>query len=266
MIVDAQVHPWGKGESTGHHRRDPIDQAVLLKEMDAAGVERVVLVPPLWDPDGNTYALDMARQYPEKFTVMGLLDVAQPGAARQLRHWRDQSGMRGVRFLLNTPDRIKPWADGLLDPLWPIAEEMGLVVALLVPGQLHIAKQVARAHPRLKLIVDHLGVPRGAVGAMAFTHLPELIELAAFPNVRIKAAGVGDYALDPYPFKSLEAPLQQIFEAFGADRVVWGSDLSRLHHAYAQCVTHFKQNLPFLSSADLAKVMGQNMLDLLDWQ
>ncbi|MDM0075850.1 amidohydrolase family protein [Variovorax sp. J2P1-59] len=265
-VVDAQVHPWAQGESTGHHRRDPITSAVLQKEMEAAGVDRVVLVPPLWDPHGNVYALEMARQLPDKFTVMGLLDAARPDAAQQLRHWRDQAGMRGVRFLLNTPDRIQPWADGLLDPLWPIAEETGLVVAMLAPGHLQIARQVAQAYPRLKLIVDHLGVPRGAVGATAFKHLPELLELAQFPNVRVKAVGVGDYAMDPYPFKSLEAPLRQVFDAFGADRVIWGSDLSRLHHSYAQCVAHFREHLPYLGEADLARVMGQNILDLLEWK
>jgi len=265
-VVDAQVHPWAQGESTGHHRRHPIDKATLLQEMEAAGVDRVVLVPPLWDPSGNAYALEMARDMPGTFSVMGLLDVKRPDAAQQLRHWQDQPGMRGVRFLLNTPDRVEAWTQGLLDPLWPIAEETDLVVALLVPGHLHIAKQVAEKYPRLRLIVDHLGVPRGAVGEAAFKHLLELLALARFPNVRVKAAGVGDYALDPFPFKSLEGPLQRTFEAFGADRVVWGSDLSRLHHPYAQCVEHFRKHLPFLGEADVAKVLGGNMLDLLDWQ
>jgi len=268
-VVDAQVHPWKNGESTGHHRRTPITQDVLEEEMLAAGVDRVVLVPPLWDPDGNAYALDMAQQAPEKFAVMGLLDTtvaAGPDLAERVRNWRSQPGMVGIRLLLNTPDRLAPWTQGQLDALWPVAEQSGLTVAMLIPGQLDIARQVAQAHPGMKLIVDHLGVPRGASGAAAFRHLPELLALAQFPNVRVKAVGVGDYALDPYPFRSLDEPLKRVFDAFGAERVIWGSDLTRLHHTYSQCVSHFRDHLAFLSEGELAAVMGRNMLDLLDWK
>ena len=265
-IVDAQVHPWSAGESTGHHRREPIDESVLLHEMATAHVDRVVLVPPLWDPNGNEYALQMAARHPEKFSVMGLLDPARADAARALSEWHGQPHMRGVRFLLNTPERLQPYLDGLLDSLWSVAEEAGVPVALLIPGHLEIAHEVASRHPRLSLIVDHLGVPRASVGPVAFKHLPQLLELARHPNVRVKAVGVGDYALDPYPFRSLEAPLAQVFNAFGAERVLWGSDLSRLHHPYAQCVTHFREQLPFLKDGDVDRAMGQNLLDLLNWQ
>lgn len=265
IVVDAQVHAWKDGESTGHHRRQPIDEAVLRQEMKDAGVDRAVLVPPLWDPNGNAYALQLAQRDPSTFAVMGLLDLQAPDAAQRLSEWREQPGMRGVRFLLNTPQRLQAWHEGLLDPLWSVAEDLRLPVALLVPGQLNIASAVARAHPRLPLIVDHLGVPRGAVGEAALRHWPELLALAEFPNVYVKAAGVGDYALDPFPFRSLQVPLRQVFDAFGSQRVVWASELSRLHCPYAQCREHFEQHLPFLSESQVAQVLGKNMLTLLDW-
>lgn len=234
--------------------------------MTLADVDRAVLVPPLWDPDGNAYSLKLASQDPSRFCVMGLLNPALPDAAAQLQDWLQQPGMRGVRFLLNTPERVQALDNGMLDPLWSIAEAQGIVVSLLMPGRLPDVMTIARRHPHLKLIVDHLGVPRGAVGEMAFKHLPDLLALAAFPNVQVKAAGVGDYALDPFPFKSLLDPLQRIFNAFGAERMIWGSDLSRLHHPYSQCVDHFKSHLSFLSPTDVEKIMGENIISLLDWR
>ena len=266
LIVDSQVHAWSKGESTGHHRRSPITKDVLNAEMSRAGVDRVVLVPPLWDPDLNAYSLTLARQDPNRFSVMGLLgpDIADPG--EQLRAWQSEPGMRGVRFLFNTKERIAPLLQGRLDPVWPVAEEMDIVVAILIPGALHIVDEIARRHPGLRLIVDHLGVPRGASGPAAFNHLPALLALAAHPNITVKAAGVGDYALDPYPFRSLDGPLRRIFDAFGPKRILWGSDLSRLHYPYRQCVTHFCETLPWLSGADLDLIMGKNICRLLDWQ
>ena len=250
LIVDSQVHAWSQGESTGHHRRSPITASVLKAEMDRAGVSRVVLVPPLWDPGGNAYSLSLAQAEPERFAVMGLLehDVADP--RERLRTWTAQPGMRGIRFLLNSKERIAPMLEGRLAPLWPVAEEAGLVVALLIPDGLHLVGDIARSHPELRIIVDHL---------------PALLALAKLPNVHVKAAAVGDYALDPYPFRSLDEPLRRVFDAFGPQRILWGSDLSRLHHPYRQCVTHFSETLPWLSQSDLEQIMGGNVRRLLDW-
>ena len=266
LIVDSQVHAWSNGESTGHHRRSPITRDVLKAEMARAGVDRVVLVPPLWDPALNAYSLTLAQEEPDTFSVMGLLEANVTSVAERLRTWQDQPGMRGIRFLFNQKDRIAPLLQGQFEPVWPIAEQNGLVVALLIPGSLHLVDDIARRFPGLQIIVDHLGVPRGGSGPSAFDHLPQLLALAAHPNVHVKAAGVGDYALDPYPFHSLDATLHRIFDAFGPERIIWGSDLSRLHHPYRQCVTHFSETLSWLSGGDLEKVMGGNICRLLGWK
>jgi predicted TIM-barrel fold metal-dependent hydrolase len=266
LIVDSQVHPWSNGESTGHHRRSPITKDVLKAEMARAGVDRAVLVPPLWDPGLNEYSLMLAQEEPERFIVMGLLDPHVADPSERLRSWQDQPGMRGIRFLFNTKDRIEPLLKGQLEQIWPVAEKTGLIVALLIPGALHVVDDIARRHPGLRIIVDHLGVPRGASGPSAFNHLPQLLALAAHPNVYVKAAGVGDYALDPYPFRSLDVPLHRVFDSFGPERIIWGSDLSRLHYPYRQCVTHFCETLPWLSNTDLELIMGANICRLLDWQ
>ena len=239
LIVDSQVHAWSKGESTGPHRRSPITRAVLEAEMAAAGVARVVLVPPLWDPGGNDYSLSLARAEPDRYAVMGLLEPGATDPCGRLRTWQKHPGMLGIRFLFNTKDRIAPLLEGRFAQLWTVAEAMDLVVALLIPGALNLVDEISRRHPRLRIIVDHLGVPRGSSGPAAFDHLPALLALAARPNVYVKAAGVGDYALDPYPFRSLEKVLRRIFDSFGPERILWGSDLSRLHHPYRQCVSHF---------------------------
>lgn len=266
LIVDSQVHAWSEGESTGHHRRSPITADVLKAEMARAGVARAVLVPPLWDPGGNAYSLALAQAEPGRFAVMGLLEPDAVDPCGRLRHWKEQPGMLGIRFLLNTKERIAPLLEGRLAPLWPVAEQAGLVVALLVPGALDRVDDIARRHPALTIIVDHLGVSRGASGPGAFDHLPTLLALAKLPNVHVKAAAVGDYALDPYPFRSLDGALHRIFDAFGPERILWGSDLSRLHHPYRQCVTHFSETLPWLSNADLERIMGANVCRLLGWK
>lgn len=269
LIVDAQVHPWKEGQASSHHRQTPLTMEVLRQEMDQAGVDRVLLVPPLWDPSGNAYALQAASRQPERFAVMGLpsrdLLDAQGGRERLLA-WKRQPGMVGLRFLLNSPDRAAPLRAGDLDWVWPAAEEAGLAIAMLIPGGLDAVAAIAQRHPRLELIVDHLAVPRGARGPGAFQHLPELLALSRFPNISVKAAGVGDYATEPYPFRSLDEPLRRVFDAFGPRRIVWASDLSRLKHPYRECVAHFAEALPWLSNADRELIMGGNICRIAGWR
>jgi len=266
LIADAHVHAWSKGDSTGPHRRSPVTRSVLAAEMAAAGVARAVLVPPLWDPGGNAYALALAAAEPDRYAVMGMLtpDVLNP--CERLRGWKQQPGMVGVRFLFNTRERLAPLSAGRLEPLWSVAEDSNIVVAMQIPGALNLVEDIARRHPSLRIVVDDLGVPRGSSGPAAFDHLPGLLALAAQPNVYVKAAGVGDYALDPYPFRSMTLVLRRIFDAFGPHRILWGSDFSKLHHSYRQCVMHFCESLPWLSSADLELIMGGNTCRLFDWE
>jgi predicted TIM-barrel fold metal-dependent hydrolase len=264
-IVDSQVHAWERGEATGHHRKTPITIEILREEMTTAGVDRVVLVPPLWDPDGNAYSLAAARSHPERFAVVGVPPLERPDSREKVANWTHQPGMLGARFLFNTPDRLAPLASKELEWVWPIAEDAGIPLMILIPGALSLVAGIAERFPALRIIVDHLGVPRGASGPTAFEHLPELLALSRFPNIAVKAAGVGDYALDPYPYRSLDAPLRRVFDAFGPDRLMWASDLSRLRHPYRDCVTHFTQELPWLTRPDVEKIMGGNVCRWIGW-
>jgi predicted TIM-barrel fold metal-dependent hydrolase len=87
LIIDSQVHiwgaatadrPWPPGRSPAH-RPQPFSKDDLLAEMDAAGVARVVIVPPSWEGDRNDLALAAARLHPDRFAVMGRLAVERAG-------------------------------------------------------------------------------------------------------------------------------------------------------------------------------------------
>src|SRR5262249_26232794 len=107
LIADAQVHiwaadtparPWVPGHAHRAHRTVPFSEADLIREMDGAGVARVVIVPPSWEGDRNDLALAAARRHPERFAVMGRLPIDRPEHAAQLATWRQQPGMLGIRL------------------------------------------------------------------------------------------------------------------------------------------------------------------------
>ena len=81
MIVDAQIHIWAKGTPSAHHRQEPYSKDQALAGMDAAGVDRAVIVPPSWPGDRNDYGLEAVKRYPERFRVMGRIPLQDPKSA-----------------------------------------------------------------------------------------------------------------------------------------------------------------------------------------
>ncbi len=155
--------------------------------------------------------------------------------------------------------------DGSLDWLWPAAERAGVPVALAAALFLPTVGEIAERHPGLKLIVDHMAVPPGSSGESAYRLQPELLALAKYPNVAVKATGQPGYAEDAYPFRSFHEHLHRVFDAFGADRTFWGTDITRMPCSWRQCVTVFTEELPWLKGRDLELVMGEALCNWVGW-
>jgi predicted TIM-barrel fold metal-dependent hydrolase len=211
-------------------------------------------------------AIDAAVKYPGKFCSLGWFPLDDPGQRERIKTWKQQPGMVGLRWSLTRPWQANWHQDGTMDWLWPAAEAAGTPVATMAWHFLPLFKRIAQAHPRLKLIIDHLGLVRGAKGASAFANLDELLPLASLPNVAIKATGAPGYSAEGYPFRDIHDGLHRIYDAFGPDRFFWGTDITRMPCSYRQCVTLFTQELPWLKGPDLDTVMGQGVIDWLGWQ
>ncbi|MBB5687737.1 amidohydrolase family protein [Sphingobium boeckii] len=266
LVIDSQVHVWDGGKPPHHHRQSPYSAEELLADMAVAGVDKAILVPPTWDPRGNAPSLEAAQRYPDRFAVMGLLSLSPEMTRDELQRWRAQPGMIGARLSFNRPDTRAMLISGAADWFWDAAEAEDLPIMLLVPGLLPFVAALAARHPKLRIIVDHLAVPRGAKGAQAFEHLPELLAMARFDNVAVKAAGLPGYAEgEPYPFRSLHPYVAQVLSAFGADRVFWGTDLSRMTCSYRECVTMLSEDLDHLSPQNRNLVMGDGLSRWLRW-
>jgi len=266
LIVDAQIHLWSNGTTLPPHRAAPylVDEA--LRDMDAAGVDRALIHPPSWDPDSNELAVAAVRAHADRFAILGRFDLDRPESRLLVPEWKSRPGMLGLRFTFLQP-HMKSWpTDGTADWLWPAAEKAGLPVALLATEFLPLVGQIAERHPRLKLIIDHMGAVRRAKGDAAFVHLPELLVLAKHPNVAVKATGGPGYADDAYPFKSLQPRYRAIYDAFGPARMFWGTDITRMPCSWKECVTHFTEHSPWLSEPDKALIMGRALCEWIGWK
>jgi predicted TIM-barrel fold metal-dependent hydrolase len=174
--------------------------------------------------------------------------------------------MLGLRFYFNQPHEQSWPTDGTLDWLWPAAERAGVPIALAAASFLPVVGRVAERYPGLKLIVDHMGVPRATKGEASYQYQPQLLALAKHPNIAVKATGQAGYALDGYPFRSIHPHLRRVYDSFGPSRMFWGTDITRMQCSWRQCVTLFTEELPWLAGHDQELVMGRAFCDWIGWR
>lgn len=275
IVTDAQVHlwrehstdrPWPPGGRERAHRPGSMTAEEVLRLMDEAGVDRAVLVPPSFEGDRNDVCLQAARSYPDRFTVMGRIPPDPPMSPADLAGWlAERPGMRGVRLTLNRGAARKWIEDHTLDWLWSAAEEMGMPVYVLPPGLMNQVRSVARRHPRLRLVIDHLGLRTGLRDDAILPAIDDVLKLSDLPNVAVKATSLPSYTSERYPFPTLQKIIRRVVAAYGARRVFWGSDLSRLPCSYGEVRTLFTEELDFLSRDDLEWIMGRGVSEWLAW-
>jgi len=270
-VVDAQIHLWGTGlpSNLSHWQVTHFAPEEAIPLMDEGGVDAAVIHPPGCDPGSTEMAFKAVRDYPGRFAIMGSLPLDQPGTRARIAGWRQQPGMLGLRYtFLHGPAR--QWlADGTIDWLWAEAEKASVPIAMLATDSLADIAQVAERHPALRLTIDHLG-GRGGLTTLkdhaAMTHMPQLVALAKYPNVAVKATGAPGYSAEAYPFPIMQTYLRKIYDAFGPQRMFWGTDISKMPCSWRQCVTMFTEELRWLGEQDKRLVMGEGLCAWWGWQ
>jgi L-fuconolactonase len=274
LTIDAQVHayernhpgrPWaavlhGPAEVTGDD---------MVAAMDAVGVDGAILVSPftMYRYDAS-YAVDVHRRHPGRFGLVKPLDASDPAVAETIAAWAATPGAVGVRIMMNRDVSTDP-ADPGLNRVLGAAARHSLPVNLLAWGRLDQAAQLAARNPNTRLVIDHLGLQQPfepPAPAQPFADLPKVLALAAHDNIAIKITGACTLSREPFPYKDIWEPLERIFEAFGMDRCLWGTDWTRAVAllTYAQGVDAFRVT-DRLSDDDWAKLMGGTLQRIYNW-
>ena len=274
MIIDSQVHiwapetpekPYAKKDASAPHRPVPLGHEELLREMDGAGVERCILVPPTWEDDRNDTSLEAARLHPNRFRVMGRIKLTALQSRALVATWKNQAHMLGIRLVFN-PGRTASWlVDGTADWLWDAAERYDVPVMAFAPNTVPKLGEIAERHPGLRMIVDHMGLSSTLRGKSLEPAVANVIKLARLKNVAVKVSALPCYVDEPYPFPTLHPVVRRVVDAFGPQRCFWGTDLSHLPCPYKQVVTLFTEEMKSLSSTELEWIMGRGLAEWLRW-
>jgi len=274
LIVDSQVHIWGADtperpwpKRAEAQRPVPLTADDLMREMNEAGVDRVVIVPPSWEGDRNDLGIAAATADPDRFAVMGRIDPQDARSRGTLANWRKQTGMLGLRFTFHIPQLVSLLTEGHMNWVWGEAEKAGVPIYVLVPHPLvHLIDKVAQKYPALKLTMDHLSIPSGKKDAEAFRDLHMLLAIANRPNVSAKVSALPSYSTGKYPYPELHGYVRRVYDAFGPKRLFWGTDLSRSPISYRQHVTLFTEEMPWLTPEDKEWIMGRGVCEWLGWE
>ena len=242
-----------------------IERVVPL--MDEAGVERVVIVPPTLEGERLDYAQEAVKRHPGRFAIMARIAIDKPDRAARLPTWREQPGVLGVR--VNFAVGEAHWlTDGTADWFWPAAEKANLPVMFLTTGQAPLFAKIAERHPQLQLIIDHMGVSTATVRAGKTAEaIAQAAALGNYPNVSVKLSSAPLMSTEPYPFRDMTPHIRRLYDAFGPQRCYWGTDVTNSYAkaTYRQRVTHFTEELAFLSEADKDLIMGRALIARLRW-
>jgi predicted TIM-barrel fold metal-dependent hydrolase len=272
--IDAQVHAYERNHPgrpwVGHLAGPPeVTGDQMVAAMDAVGVDGAILVSPfaLYRYDAS-YALEVYAQHPGRFGLVKPVDPSDPAVAETIDEWAARPGTVGVRIMLNRDVSSDP-ADPGVNRVLAAAARHSLPVNLLAWGRLEQARELAARNPDTQVVIDHLGLQQPfepPPPAEPFADLPKVLELAAQPNIAIKITGAGTLSHQPFPYPDLWEPLGRIFDAFGLDRCLWGTDWTRAVSllTYEQGVEAFRVT-DRLSDSDRATLMGGALTRIYNW-
>jgi L-fuconolactonase len=274
LILDAQVHAYerdhpGRPWAAVLHGPAEVTGDAMVRAMDAVGVDGALLVSPftMYRYDAS-YAIDVHAAHPGRFALIKPVDPTDPAVADTVAQWAARDGAVAVRIMMTRGVSSDP-ADPGINRVLAAAAKHSLPVNLLCWGRLEQVDRMAARNPNTMLIIDHLGLQQPFAPPPPqepFADLPQVLKLAAYDNVAIKISGACTLSREAYPYDDIWAPLARIFEAFGFDRCMWGTDWTRAVAllSYQQGVDAFRLT-DQLSASDRAALMGGTLQRVYDW-
>ncbi|WP_420224587.1 amidohydrolase family protein [Pigmentiphaga litoralis] len=235
------------GTPGGHHGPNPINEVPdalrMLEWMKEENVDGAVAVQKrmIYRFD-NSYILDSSDKYPDIFSAVVILDAEDEGTPGLVRRYITDHGLTGVRlFGGRKEDGSMPWLNSPQAlKTWEVAEEFGLVMDLEVlahggggPSAPAII-ELGRRFPNVRIVLDHLLEPEADHGdnygldANFELLVPE-------KNISFKFTSINLDILRETNIPS-EKVLRLAVDMFGADRIMWGSDIGTSSGTYKDMV------------------------------
>jgi L-fuconolactonase len=278
-IIDSQVHayeantpqrPWFSVPNWPDH----VTGDEMVAAMDKVGVDGAIFISAfsMYRYDAS-YAVEVQRAHPTRLAIVKPVDPDNPAVDDVVADWKKTPGAVGIRIMLTKENKRDPKDPGL-DRIARSAVRHDFPVNLLCWDNLEAGAALIDRNPDTRFILDHLGIlqprvppaPAEPSWAKPWADLPKVLDLAKRKNVVIKVSGACTLSKQPYPFDDIWDPLARVFDAWGFERCLWGTDWTR-----AFAVVNYEQGVkPFLetsrlSATERAMLMGGACAKAYGW-
>ena len=273
-IIDSQVHayeansprrPWHKVPNWPDH----VTGDEMVAAMDKVGVDGAIFISAfsMYRFDGS-YAVEVQKAHPGRFGIVKPVDPDDPAVAEVIADWKQTPGTVGIRIMMPEEAGLDLDHPGLARILRE-AVRHDFPVNVLCWGNLAAGVALVDRHPDVRFIIDHLGLlqPRTLPAPeQPWAELPRVLDLARRPNAVIKVSGACTLSRETYPFNDIWDPLARVFDAWGFERCLWGTDWTRAFAVvnYEQAVEPFRQTAR-LSESERAMLMGGACAKAYGW-
>jgi predicted TIM-barrel fold metal-dependent hydrolase len=240
---------------------DPMTAERLLRLMDAEGIEHAVAVQRAHVYGyNNDYVCDAAELYPDRLVAVCCIDAADSGALERARQWLLQRGAAGLR--LTEPARgsgIGWFASPQAKAVWQLVDELGGSLCLHMYRWNRIETLLAlppllTEFPHVAVVLDHASNLVVEAGSPDYGIDTALAALVRFPRVYQKLTTI-NFARITAQKIPLAAVVTRAVKEFGAERVMWGSDVAQSAGSYAELVAMAKVSLSELSAEQCQAVL-----------
>ena len=271
--IDVQVHAYGKNTPSRPwagflQGPDEVTGDDMVAAMDAVGVDGALLISPfsLYQYDAS-YVLDVYAQHPNHFGVIRPINAQSETVADDFAAWAATKGVVGARIMLTAQEYQAD--DAGLNQILAAGAKAGIPVNVMASGKLPLLLELARRNPNAQIVIDHLGIVQPflpPVPENPFADLDNVLALASCDNVSIKISGAGTLSDEPFPYADIWEPLGKVFQAFGFDRCMWGTDWTRAVELlnYEQGVEAFRVT-DQLSDSERSTLMGGSLMKIYKW-
>jgi predicted TIM-barrel fold metal-dependent hydrolase len=273
-VIDSQVHvyaantpdrPWHSVPNWPDH----VTGDEMVAAMDAVGVDGAIFISSfsMYQYD-SSYAVEVQQAHPGRFGLVKPVNPDNPAVADVIAEWKETPGTVGIRIMM-TPEAERNPTDPGLDVILREAVRHDFPVNMLSWGNIDAGIAVVDRHPDTRFIIDHLSIlqPRTPPAAPEpWADLPKVLDLAKRPNAVIKVSGACTLSREPYPFPDIWDPLARVFDAWGLDRCLWGTDWTRAFAVvnYENAVEPFRLT-DRLSDSDREVLMGGACAKAYGW-
>ena len=273
LTIDSQVHAYERNRperpwSGSLRGPDEVTGDDMVAAMDAVGVDGALLVSPfsMYRYDAS-YALEVYAKHPGRFGLIKPFDPESEATTDEMADWTGRPGVVGARIML-TYQQFEAGHPGL-SRILTAGGQAGVPINIMGSGQLPLVRELARRHPDTQVVLDHMGLAQPfepPAPPEPFADLPNVLSLAECANVAIKISGACTLSHEPFPYTDIWEPLGRIFEAYGFDRCMWGTDWTRAVRllTYEQGVEAFRVT-DRLSDAERSALLGGTLAEIYKW-